>query len=180
MIATMIGISATNLVPHARAEPRLSRGSVNPNTGEPEEKFLFIVTYTDPENEPPEYVRLIVGNREYSLLPVNPDDRNYADGKEYMIRTRLHEGLHTYYFEASNGNQTIFSPASSLRCRSVGFFANADIMCCLAIATILILIPLICLSYHVHKMRKESKERGEKKRFMYKKKKKKKTMKKEK
>ncbi len=170
MVVAIIGISTTSLVSNAAAEPRLSRGSVNPHTGEPEEKFLFIVTYTDPENEPPDYVKVIVGNKEYFLSPVNPEDNTYSDGRDYMIKTRLHEGLHTYYFEAASGNQTVFSPASSLRCRSVDFLANADIMCCFGFATIIILIPLICLSYHVHKMRKQAKKRGEKKRFMYKKK----------
>ena len=121
ILIAMIGVSATNFVTYAAAEPRLSRGSVNPHTGDPEEKFLFIVTYSDPENEPPDYVRLIVGNYEYTLSPVNPDDNNYVDGKDYMIRTRLREGLHTYYFEAVSGNHTVISPASSLS-MSIGRF----------------------------------------------------------
>ena len=39
-------------------------------------------------------------------------------------------------------------------------------------ATMMILIPMICLIYQIHRMRKEAKGREEKKRFMYKKKKK--------
>lgn len=152
MIFFIIGILTSMIVLPAAAEPELSRYSVTPRAGEPDDTFVFLVTYNDPENTPPEYIWLKIDNKKYTLTPVNTDDNNYTDGKDYMGKTKLSEGIHIYYFEASDGNNSINTLAFTLDVKSEDEFAHLDVVYAILFATFIILIPIIYGAYQFRKL----------------------------
>ena len=128
----------------------ISRQSVTPRSGTPDDTFLFLVTYSDSKNTPAEYVQLIVGDNEYTLSPVNTDDDNYTDGKDYMVRTKLPKGTHIFYFQASNGTTVETSSASTIQIAEKDEFTHLDVAYSLLLATLILLIP-ICYGLYLMK-----------------------------
>jgi hypothetical protein len=95
----------------------LTDESITPIVGSVAETFTYKITYTSGTKpmrhgtsleENPKVV--IDGTLEYELIPVNPVDIIFLDGKEYYItisgNTIRNTGVanHYYYFTASNGN----------------------------------------------------------------------------
>jgi outer membrane protein assembly factor BamB len=75
-------------------EPILDWWDVTPDTGESLlTSFNFSVRYTDPDNDPPEFIELRMANEpEYqslSMYEVDPEDMDYTDGKMYQYITTL-------------------------------------------------------------------------------------------
>jgi hypothetical protein len=134
----------------ATAAPGIKRPSVNSSTGEPDDTFLFMMTYNSSENLAPEYVRLVVNGNTHELTTVNIDDTNYIDGKDYMYKLKLSEGLHVYYFEASDGKYNTTSVASTLRVKPKDEFQHLDVAYSLLIATVIIIIP-VCYGIYLLK-----------------------------
>ncbi len=95
--------------------PTLS-GSVSPTAGTTETDFNFTVTYTDADNDAPDYVRLVLNDgAPLSMVPVDPADTTASNGIVYYHRTQLanRSGGHTYYFTASDGlNETATASTS--------------------------------------------------------------------
>jgi hypothetical protein len=127
---------------------------VTPRSGTPDDTFLFLVTYSDSKNTPPEYVKLIVGDKEYTLTPVNSDDDNYTDGKDYMVRTKLPKGTHIYYFQASDGNTVETSSATTIQIVENDPYTHLDVAYSLLFATFILLIPICYGLYLLKKIAK--------------------------
>jgi hypothetical protein len=135
----------------AASAPTHSRSSVTPRSGEPDINYLFLVTYSDPENAPPEYVQLVIDDKKYDLSPINDKDDNYTDGKDFKIKVKLSEGIHLYHFEASNGEQATNTLVSPIQIKKADPFTHLDVTYSVLIATIMLLIPLI---YGLHLMKR--------------------------
>jgi hypothetical protein len=88
----------------------LTDGGVNQASG----GYNFNVTYTNSDNIPPEYVRLILTpGGQYDLNPVLPGDTNYSDGNNvYFCSIELSAGTYNYHFEASDGTESVLEPES--------------------------------------------------------------------
>lgn len=110
-----ITINATN-----RA-PTLAGGSVAPVTGTGSTTFTYTVTYTDADNQPPTFVRVVVDSgkateQTFDLTAADTTDTNYVDGAVYQYTTTagdLEVGTHQYHFEASDGTDTARFPDPS-------------------------------------------------------------------
>ncbi len=96
----------------------LSSPGVQPSSGDINTLFQLRVTYTDPENNPPDdgSVKLILDEQEYEM---STSDTNYADGSVFVYPAsggiKLMQGIHEYYFEAAQGGEpTQGSPTSTL------------------------------------------------------------------
>ncbi len=152
VVLTILVMFLINLNMTALAAPELTVASVTPGSGTPDDELLFLIIYYDSDNKQPEYVRLVVDNKRYELSPVNPNDLNYTDGKNYMTRIKLSEGTHIFYFEASNGQENTSSLAYPMRIKPVNEFTHLDVAYSLLIATVMILIPLIYGLYQLKKL----------------------------
>ncbi|RLI52754.1 MAG: hypothetical protein DRP09_17260, partial [Candidatus Thorarchaeota archaeon] len=90
---------------------------LDPEIGYSSTVFTYRVKYTDPDNDPPSYIRVYIdknGDGDYSdpgevndMSEVNPSDTDYTDGKLYTYSTTIPYGPNTdncsYYFSASDG-----------------------------------------------------------------------------
>jgi len=98
-------INAYAAVRRANGEPSLSSPTISPGAnGHPDTEFTFNITYTDPENQPPEFVRIVINGVPFEMSPVDPGDTNYADGAVYYYSSAFPGvGEYLYYFRASDG-----------------------------------------------------------------------------
>ncbi|MEM2878239.1 MAG: glycoside hydrolase family 2 TIM barrel-domain containing protein [Candidatus Hadarchaeales archaeon] len=71
--------------------------------------FTFLVTYSDLDDDAPEYIRVQVNGSTYDMTEENPSDTRYADGKTYAVSVDLPPGAYSYHFEASDGVNVIVS-----------------------------------------------------------------------
>ncbi|MEE9223800.1 MAG: zinc ribbon domain-containing protein [Thermoplasmata archaeon] len=80
------------------AEGNLSQGVVAPTSGDAETEFTFTVIYTNGENLPPVFVRVIVVDRPvengsktitFTMNPTDTSDTNYTNGAEFQVRITL-------------------------------------------------------------------------------------------
>ncbi|KHL97498.1 hypothetical protein QW71_01615 [Paenibacillus sp. IHB B 3415] len=72
-------------------------GSYNQNTN-----FTFDATYTDPDNEAPYAVQVIIDDTAYTMRETDQADVTYTDGKDYRFMTKLPAGAHSYYFRTTD------------------------------------------------------------------------------
>ncbi|MEM2901062.1 MAG: hypothetical protein QXT63_09755, partial [Thermoplasmata archaeon] len=95
--------------PRVNHAPTLSNSIVTPSSGNISTVFNFTVTYTDMDNTPPVYIRLILdGSYVYNMLQTNSSDLFYADGKEYYYTiSGLAAVPHNYKFEAYDGQEYV-------------------------------------------------------------------------
>ncbi len=93
--------------------PTLEEANVVPLTGNTSSYFTYYVTYTDPENNPPNLAQstvVIDGAGGLYLQEMDSTDWDFTDGKEYYSPdySGLAVGAHTFYFLAceyeGNGN----------------------------------------------------------------------------
>ncbi len=94
---------------------------VNPDSGSVNTNFSFKVVYTDLDNNPPSYIRVVkdetCDGKNMSLdLSAAPElrDGNYANGEQYKSEETFAVGNHSYYFDASDGTSSVRLPESSL------------------------------------------------------------------
>ncbi len=81
----------------------LSSPGVQPSSGDTNTNFQFSVTFTDPENDPPDTnsVKLVLDSTEYIMTTTDTD---YTDGSVFVSESiQLSQGSHQYYFEAAQG-----------------------------------------------------------------------------
>ncbi|MHA1292120.1 MAG: hypothetical protein ACTSQJ_05570, partial [Promethearchaeota archaeon] len=62
----------------------------------------FSVTYTDQDNNYPEYVRLYINGTAYKMIKQNASDNNYTDGCVYQHFKYLQPGNYDYWFECAD------------------------------------------------------------------------------
>ncbi|MHA1379552.1 MAG: Ig-like domain repeat protein [Candidatus Helarchaeota archaeon] len=100
-------VTSINLNP-----PNLGNGRVYPTTGSNITTFKFKVNYSDPDNNEPSYVNVTIDSQVCTMAKQNPMDINYIDGATYEYSTTLTVGNHYYYFNASDGVNSVGIPTS--------------------------------------------------------------------
>jgi peptidoglycan/xylan/chitin deacetylase (PgdA/CDA1 family) len=88
--------------------PILSEGMVSPTSGTKATQYKFTIAYTDPNNQPPSFVRIGIDNNTLVNMTLrNGQDGEFINGKiyEYTAST-LENGLHSYRFSASDGTNS--------------------------------------------------------------------------
>jgi regulation of enolase protein 1 (concanavalin A-like superfamily) len=91
--------------------PHIQSGYVVPESGGTLTMFQYFATYLDEDNDPPVTMAVYIDDEEYRMEQFDPADEDYTDGAVFVFRTRLSEGIHTFYFEAYDGLATTTMPA---------------------------------------------------------------------
>jgi PKD repeat protein len=89
--------------------PIFTNGSVTPQTGDPNTNFNFFVTYTDPANQAPDFVDLIVDDNTYPMS----GSGTWCSGVEFTTTQQFSVGSYYYYFEGYANGQYLRFPATS-------------------------------------------------------------------
>jgi WD40 repeat protein len=89
--------------------PALFSGSVSPTAGTARDTFTYEVTYSDPDGDSPAYVTVYIDGTPYAMTYVSG---SYSAGAVYRYQATLPLGSHTYFFEASDGTDTVRLPSS--------------------------------------------------------------------
>jgi hypothetical protein len=93
--------------------PLLSSGFVTPSSGPYGTGFEFGVTYTDGNGDPPSFIRVHVGDIQYSLSPRDGSADSITTGEVYSTQDLiLDEGSYSYHFESSDGDDQVREPVS--------------------------------------------------------------------
>lgn len=99
------GSAAVNISVESNEAPTLSGGAMSPELGPHDLPggFNFSVIYTDPDNEPPVQILVKVGPRGQTLtghpmVPTDPGDTDYRDGRTYHALVPLSLGSHSLVF----------------------------------------------------------------------------------
>jgi S-layer protein (TIGR01567 family) len=83
-------------------------GSISPSSGNPSTTFNFNATFTNEDDEIPDYVRVTIDGNEYDMTEVDSADLITSDGKDYSYSdSGFSDGSHTYSFSAGVGSDTI-------------------------------------------------------------------------
>ncbi len=83
----------------------LSNTGVDQTAGDENTRFTFRATYTDPDNDAPFAVQLVLDDTTVIAMDeVERGDFQYADGKDYILATKLPAGNHTYAIRATDAH----------------------------------------------------------------------------
>ena len=93
-------LSITIKLPSQNKKPSLSMPTRTPTKGTTSTTFSFKVTYTDEDGSNANYVNIIIDTLEHNMSYMSG---NVAQGAIFEYRTKLKDGLHTYYFKCSDG-----------------------------------------------------------------------------
>ncbi|MCK4734815.1 MAG: hypothetical protein KAT65_20340, partial [Methanophagales archaeon] len=94
----------------SNSPPTLTEGNVNGETlyhCDTATQLIFSVTYSDPDNDDPEYVKLKIGDSFYDMAKVDPGDNDYTDGCVYTYSTIMSSGKYFFTFSTSDGNHIV-------------------------------------------------------------------------
>jgi hypothetical protein len=95
--------------------PELNNPKVTPTTGLTNTSFNFTVQYRDVDNEPPIFIRVRLNGVNHPMLPANPADNTYFNGKLYYYATTLDIGnIHNHRFLTDDGYYTKNTPTVNL------------------------------------------------------------------
>ena len=108
-------INATNQPPSLHKVDIAERKvTVDPESGLTSDTFTFQVEYKDQDGEfgdAPEFVKVYIDGNEYDMVEVNPNDKDYTDGKKYKYEiSMLGAGSHEHHFVCSDSNLTTRLP----------------------------------------------------------------------
>jgi hypothetical protein len=107
--------------PSVNTIPTLTNPSVTPTSGVAGTEFIWLVTYTDADNNAPSFIYVYINGAQRTMTKQNPLDNDYTDGCVYRYTAILTvAGNYTYYFYASDG-------IDSVRLPSVGSYANPSV-----------------------------------------------------
>lgn len=106
---------APQLTAPTPGDPATNDGTLSPLQGSPTTTFTYSVIYTDPDNQPPLYVNVIIDNvttpvRTMIMDPSTPTPIDYTKGVKFTYTTTLGVGPHNYHFEASDGADVVRLP----------------------------------------------------------------------
>lgn len=93
--------------------PVLTDTGVSADSGTDLTTFQFKATYTDPDNQAPLNMQLVLDDS--TAIEMNEADRGdfvYTDGKQYTYSTKLAVGSHSYYFRTTDGTSDTVATAS--------------------------------------------------------------------
>ncbi len=104
---------------------------INPNKGTVEKtEMIFKIVYTDYDNDTPSEMNVIIGDgASTSTLKMLPDisatptltDGDYTDGEQYVATSTFPKGKYQYWFESSDGTNTIRLPATTTLAFETGY-----------------------------------------------------------
>lgn len=101
------------------AEPEYGTDGISPDSGFAGTVFLYKVVYGDFDNQAPAYINVCIdgvchGMNPDSNVDIDPllADGGYKNGEQYTYSTTLAPGVHSYFFEASDGTATVRLPAA--------------------------------------------------------------------
>ena len=84
--------------------PRLSNLRVTPTSAINGTAFYFNATYTDAENNMPDFINITVDAVKYAMAAFNSSDNNVTDGKLYYLNLTINSvGNHTFNVTTSDG-----------------------------------------------------------------------------
>lgn len=97
--------------PKVNHPPVLSDAKVSPEKGLKTTTFYFTVVYEDKDDHAPEYVKLFLDGKEREMVrdensSPSLKDSDYTNGEQFVYATQLGAGVHSFYFEASDGYDT--------------------------------------------------------------------------
>ena len=91
-------------LPVTENDPVLSNGQVYPFWGPVCQRYTYSVTYSDKNDRPPEYVKIIFNGIPTNMEKRVPTASNYKTGVQYVYKFVPNKiGANFYYFEASSG-----------------------------------------------------------------------------
>jgi hypothetical protein len=109
-----VTIQSTNLQPSLQKVEKSGKlMSVDPESGDSETFFRFMIVYKDQDGEKgdePEYVQVVIDNKTYNMNETNSDDDDYSDGKRYYFDIKLSPGIHEHYFKCSDSELIAYHP----------------------------------------------------------------------
>jgi len=92
----------TNFIANSYA-PTLTGGVVEPNAGNQITPFNFSIIYSDFDNNPPEFINVLINGTPFPLEPQDPLDTNYTNGGLFQVLVYLQPGTYSYSFECGDG-----------------------------------------------------------------------------
>lgn len=104
-------LKAFNLI--SGTAPVLDHIVVAPAVEEPETTYVFEVTYSDADNQPPYAVELNLNGVIHQMAAADPGDVNYVDGKRYTVTVKLPKGNFAYSFHTTDTTTASISTASA-------------------------------------------------------------------
>jgi hypothetical protein len=105
--------------------PTLTDGDVSPSSGTPYTTLTYSVNYTDADNSQPAYVRVIIDGVPHDMIKRASIEPDYENGSIYKYSTNLALGGHDFYFNASDGIESVRFPVSgNITGPTVGLGAN--------------------------------------------------------
>ncbi|HID72262.1 MAG TPA: hypothetical protein EYP29_05935 [Thermoplasmata archaeon] len=87
--------------------PTLTKAAVSESSELFGSTLIFKIRYTDQDNEPPVEIYLVFDKKKYELKELDPDDKNFSDGKDYYVKHYFKKGNYLYYFFASDGKYNV-------------------------------------------------------------------------
>lgn len=152
----------------------LTSGAVEPGTpsldvetpSRSDNTYNFTVTYTDPDNDPPnaDGVILYIGTEKYTMIESDPSDENYTDGKKYYYSKELEDGNYTYSFKVTDTNDNTYTtdnyPLNVAPPKEESPEKESEDNTALIIAILVIVILLIIILLLFLMMKKKTQQRG--------------------
>lgn len=83
--------------------PTLSQAQIDKDLGDTSYLFNYTITYTDLDDDGPEYVKLLIDGVEKMMQSTST---SYSQGVIYYYNSSLSAGTHSYSFTASDGYQS--------------------------------------------------------------------------
>lgn len=90
--------------------PVLSDGGVTPTSGDEYTLFVFSVIYTDINDDEPSFIHVNIDGVGHEMVFTF---ENFSSGSLYSYNTSLNVGNHTYYFQASDGEDICQYPENN-------------------------------------------------------------------
>lgn len=118
------------------------------------DKITWVVSYTDGDDVPPEYIEIVINGDHFPMEEVNTDDETYSDGKLYYFEKFTEPGDYDYYYIAKEDNELgesslakTMSKTISMDPSSPGFLGNLWIVLFLMIILLVIVISAVYTVY---------------------------------
>lgn len=94
----------------SRLQETLMHGIVSPGFGGIGESYTYRITYTDPQERPPERLVAVIDGEPLNMTKEDPDDTTFRDGVVYRCEAVLPAGNHSYHFECEGPDGTLRYP----------------------------------------------------------------------
>ncbi|MFO7990909.1 MAG: right-handed parallel beta-helix repeat-containing protein [Thermoplasmata archaeon] len=118
------------------------------------DKITWLVSYTDGDNVPPEYIEIVINGDHFPMEEVNPDDNNYADGKLYSFEKYTEPGDYNYYYVAEENNDLGENSLAKTRSKNVSMDPTSPALLnnvwLLLVLMIILLVIVISAVYTVY------------------------------